>query len=146
MRMNTKMTIEIVDGKLKGECFEFLEHDTFIFGRKRDCHASLPNDPKVSRHHFLLEINPPEARLRDLGSLNGTMVNGVKWGGRERGETVEEGAKRQYPEVDLKSGDVIQVGDTSMLIKPLQLKHCNLPIRSAKQWMKFTVSILSTRQ
>lgn len=30
----------------------------------------------MSRHHFLIEINPPQVIARDLGSMNGTFLNG----------------------------------------------------------------------
>jgi pSer/pThr/pTyr-binding forkhead associated (FHA) protein len=70
--MPNRVQLEIVDGKMKGRKFEFAEHDTFIFGRAPDCHAHLPDDTLVSRHHFILEVSPPLARLRDLGSLNAT--------------------------------------------------------------------------
>ena len=71
----------------------FDRHDTLLFGRDEDCHARILKDAQVSRHHFLLEVNPPAARLRDLGSLNGTFV--------------------QHQRVDkaaLQSGDEIQIG------------------------------------
>ncbi|MCX6878067.1 MAG: FHA domain-containing protein [Verrucomicrobia bacterium] len=58
-----------------------------------------------SRHHFLLEACPPQASLRDLGSMNGTHLNGKKCGGHEKGDTPEQGAQRQYPNVDLQHGD-----------------------------------------
>jgi serine/threonine protein kinase len=74
----------------------------------------LPEDSFVSRHHFILEVCPPQACVRDLGSRNGTYVNGRKVGGRKEGETPEEGALRAYPEVTLKHGDRIQVGDTAL--------------------------------
>ena len=112
--MQNRVRLEIVDGPLKGKKFEFTEHDAFIFGRASDCHARLSDDTLVSRHHFILEVNPPLARLRDLGSLNATRVNNRKCGGRNKGETPEEGAKRKYPEVDLNQGDRIRVGDTIM--------------------------------
>jgi eukaryotic-like serine/threonine-protein kinase len=114
--MQNRVRLEIIDGPLKGRKFEFAEHDTFIFGRAPDCHVRLPNDTLVSRHHFILEVNPPLARLRDLGSLNATHVNNRKCGGRNKGETPEEGAKRKYPEVDLNHGDRIRVGDTIMAV------------------------------
>lgn len=112
--MRNKVSLEIVDGPLKGKKFEFAEHDTFIFGRAPDCHAQLADDPLVSRHHFILEVNPPLACLRDLGSLNATRVNNRKCGGRGKGETPEEGARRKYPGVDLNDGDRIRVGGTIM--------------------------------
>jgi hypothetical protein len=114
--MQNRVRLEIVDGPLKGKKFEFTEHDTFIFGRAPDCHAQLADDAHVSRHHFILEVNPPLTRLRDLGSLNATYVNNRKCGGRKKGETPEEGAKRKYPEVDLILGDRIRVGDTIMAV------------------------------
>ena len=97
--------------------FELTEHDTFLLGRMKDCHFCLPEDPQVSRHHFLLEACPPQAALRDLGSMNGTHVNGKKVGGREKGETPEQGAKRAYPNIDLKHGDQIQVGQTRIEVR-----------------------------
>jgi eukaryotic-like serine/threonine-protein kinase len=57
-------------------------------------------------------VNPPDARIRDLGSLHGTSINGQKYGGRESHETPEEGAKRDYPQVDLRDGDEVKVGKT----------------------------------
>jgi pSer/pThr/pTyr-binding forkhead associated (FHA) protein len=114
--MRNRVRLEIIGGPLKGKKFDFAEHDTFIFGRASDCHAHLPDDTFVSRHHFILEVNPPLARLRDLGSLNATHVNNRKCGGRNEGETPEEGAKRKYPEVDLNHGDRIRVGDTIMAV------------------------------
>lgn len=61
--MRNKVSLEIVAGALKGKKFEFTEHDTFIFRRAADCHARRPGDTLVSRHHFILEVNPPLARL-----------------------------------------------------------------------------------
>ena len=115
--MSGEVKLEIVQGPMQGKTFVFDEHDTFLFGRMDDCHACLPDDPMVSRHHFIMEANPPDARIRDLGSLNGTYVNDMQHGGRERGETPDEGAKRQYPEVDLKDSDRIKVGATVLAVR-----------------------------
>ena len=129
--MPGQVRLVVTEGPMKGKEFCFDEHDTFLFGRLEDCHICLPNDAKVSRHHFLLEVNPPEARIRDLGSMNGTHVNGKKCGGREQGETPDDGAKRRHPEVDLKDGDRIQVGDTTLVVHikvPIACCQCGCPI------------------
>jgi len=107
------------------------------FGRAADCHARLPGDDTlVSRHHFLVEVNPPAARLRDLGSLNGTQVNGQKIGGRKKGETPEQGAKRRHPEIDLKDGD--QSGSATPPCtsrpRPARAQARCAASKSAKQW------------
>jgi hypothetical protein len=112
--VSAKVQIKISKGKDAGKIFTFTEHDTFVFGRMDDCHACIPDDTQVSRHHFILEVNPPAACLRDLGSLNGTWVNGKKYGAREKGETPEQGAKRRFPEVAIKHGDRIKVGVTEL--------------------------------
>jgi serine/threonine protein kinase len=111
--MPGRVTLKVTAGPLAGRTFAYDRHDTFLFGRSPDCHAELAaDDTTASRHHFLLEVNPPQARLRDLGSLNGTHVNGVKHGGRGREESPEDAARRKLPEVDLRDGDHIRVGAT----------------------------------
>ena len=121
--MSAKVQLKITQGESAGKIFPFTEHDTFVFGRMDDCHACIPDDDQVSRHHFILEVNPPAACLRDLGSLNGTHVNGKKFGAREKGETPEQGAKRRHPEVTLKHGDRIKVGRTELEVSIEQPKE-----------------------
>jgi len=115
--MSSRLDLTVATGPLKGKTFAFTAHDTFIFGRMADCHCCLPDDGQVSRHHFIVEANPPDARIRDFGSLNGTWVNGKKIGNREKGETPEQGQKRKYPDVALANGDKIRVGDTTLEVK-----------------------------
>ncbi len=114
--MRNKVSLQIVAGTLKGKAFTFEEHDTFILGRMADCHLCIPDDAQVSRHHFILEVNPPQACLRDLGSLNGTYVNDRKHGGRKKEETPEQAAQRRFPEIELSGGDEIKVGQTTLKV------------------------------
>ena len=108
----------VTAGPIRGQRFDFAGHDTFLFGRAPDCHARLDaSDASASRHHFLLEVNPPLARLRDLGSLNGTRVNGMRHGGRRAGESPEDAAARSGAEVDLHHGDEIRVGATTIHVE-----------------------------
>ncbi len=109
--------LHITEGPEKGKSFTFDDHDTFLFGRLDECHARFPNDQQVSRRHFILEACPPKVSLRDLGSLNGTYVNGKKWGGRNAGETPEQGAKHRFPTVELSHGDKISVGQTRIQVE-----------------------------
>jgi eukaryotic-like serine/threonine-protein kinase len=123
--MPGKVTLSVTQGPFKDRVFTFEQHDTFVLGRSPDCHASLPDDdPTVSRHHFVLEVNPPHLRLRDLGSLNGTYVNDVQYGGRDPEETPEAVAHRRCPEVDIGDGDCIQAGDTILKVKVELPKVC----------------------
>jgi pSer/pThr/pTyr-binding forkhead associated (FHA) protein len=118
--MSASVQLRIIEGIAKGKVFTFAAHDTFFLGRHPDCQVHLPDDACVSRHHFILEVCPPQACVRDLGSRNGTYVNGRKVGGRQEGESPEEGARRAYPEVTLMRGDRIQVGDTALEVHVTQ--------------------------
>jgi tRNA A-37 threonylcarbamoyl transferase component Bud32/RNA polymerase-binding transcription factor DksA len=115
--MPSKVTLKVTQGPFAGENFIFEEHDTLVAGRNKASKILFPDsDLTVSRAHFIIEIIPPKAIIKDLGSKNGTYVNGVKYGGREADETPEEGAQREYPQVELKDGDEIRIGKTHMII------------------------------
>lgn len=107
----SKVIIDAIDGPMAGKRWEFVEPDAWVVGRSPDCHAQLDvSDATVSRHHMLLEVRPPEVRVRDLGSRNGTFVNDKKIGGRARGESAESGRKRLFPEREVEHGDELRVG------------------------------------
>ena len=114
--MPGKVTLTVVEGATKGATFIFDKHDTFLCGRLKENHVCLSKDNLVSRYHCILEINPPDVCIRDLGSRNGTYINGKRYGGRATNETPEEGAQREYPLVDLQDGSKIGVGQTTLLV------------------------------
>lgn len=95
-----RVTLHVVAGPQTGRDFSFDQHDTFMIGRSEDSQFCLPHDRFFSRHHCILEIAPPQCFLRDLGSTNGTFVNGI------RVETAH-----------LKHGDRIQGGETVLEVK-----------------------------
>ena len=99
--MPASVRLVVTAGPIRGRSYEFAAHDTFLFGRAPDCHARLAaSDVSASRHHFLVEAAPPRARLRDLGSLNGTHVNGVR-----------------QADAELRHGDLIRVGATFIRVE-----------------------------
>jgi eukaryotic-like serine/threonine-protein kinase len=95
-----QVNLRVLAGPYTGRVFNFTQPDTFLIGRTDDSHLCLPQDRFFSRHHCLLEITPPHCFLRDLGSTNGTFVNG-----------------RRVAEASLKSGDQIQGGETVLLFE-----------------------------
>ncbi|MGD2105070.1 MAG: FHA domain-containing protein [Anaerolineae bacterium] len=62
------------EGDLEGERW-ILERDHTVIGRSSDCDVVLPKR-QVSRHHAEIERDDEGYLLRDLGSKNGTYVNG----------------------------------------------------------------------
>jgi WD40 repeat protein/serine/threonine protein kinase/pSer/pThr/pTyr-binding forkhead associated (FHA) protein len=115
-----KVILSVIAGSLKGHEIEFDDRTICIIGRAKDCHVQLPNDElhkTISRYHCLLDINPPVARIRDLGSLHGTYVNGQMIGKRQRDQTPEEAAQINFPEHDLANGDEIKLGQTVFSVR-----------------------------
>ena len=113
--MPPRITLTITKGPLQGEVFTFDERTTCLVGRGSDCQPKLPTDEEhrvISRHHCMLDINAPDIRIRDFGSLNGTWVNGKKIGQREKGLTAKQATTVSFPEYDLKDGDEIKLGHT----------------------------------
>ena len=62
--MRNKVNIAATAGPMKGKAFPFEEHDTFLFGRLEECHCCLPDDGQMSRRHFIVEVNLPDAPSR----------------------------------------------------------------------------------
>src|SRR5260370_20330650 len=65
----------VVQGRPLGKSLLFPCGD-YYFGRGPECHVR-PESEWVSRQHCLLRVTPTGVFVRDLGSRNGTLVNGA---------------------------------------------------------------------
>ncbi len=107
--------LTVTAGPHQGKTFEFDRHDMFIVGRSKKAHFQLADlDMYFSRIHFLIEVNPPHCRLLDMGSRNGTLVNG-----------------QRVQEADLRHGDEIRAGHTLIRVELLDAPHPHEPPPSA---------------
>jgi len=88
--------LQIVKGPQVGERF-YLEGDYIVVGRDPKAQLFL-GDVTVSREHVAIVRDGADVSLRDLGSLNGTYLNG---------DIVEESL--------LRSGDIIQIGTFQLM-------------------------------
>ena len=94
------LSLWVIAGPLKGQCFRFQEHATLVAGRSRKAQLRLSEDRVLSRYHCRFEIRPPDCVVVDLGSRNGTKVNGVK-----------------VQTANLSHGDNVKLGDTRLRLE-----------------------------
>ena len=106
-----RILLTVIAGPHKGLEFSFDQHDTFLVGRSRHAHFQLPaKDKFFSRIHFMMEVNPPQIRLIDMGSHNGTYVNGEK-----------------MLSAELKDGDQIRAGHTMLRVQVIHASPTQQP-------------------
>jgi hypothetical protein len=68
--------LDVKNGALTGMSFP-LQGSSIMIGKKEDNNIVIP-DPMISGHHARVDVGPDGIILTDLGSSNGTIVNGVK--------------------------------------------------------------------
>ncbi|MCB0272267.1 MAG: diguanylate cyclase [Bdellovibrionales bacterium] len=83
----------VLQGLYVGEVFQ-LDEPVMVLGRDREAQIVIMEDG-ISRQHARFEINDENIFLMDLGSTNGTSVNGARIKGQ----------------IQLRDGDKIQIGD-----------------------------------
>ena len=71
--------LRVVEGPFAGRTIR-VPQGKLLIGREKDCQLRLDSD-SVSRHHCVLLLDEYALRIRDLGSKNGTYVNGSRIGG-----------------------------------------------------------------
>jgi serine/threonine-protein kinase len=109
-----RVTLTVETGPHQGQVFTFSGHEMFLVGRSKRCHFQLDRqDMYFSRAHFVVEANPPLCRLSDLGSRNGTYVNG----------------QRVTETVELNNGDVIKAGHTTLRVAMLADSEPDVTVR-----------------
>jgi hypothetical protein len=84
---------------------------TLRVGRDADASLSIPHDPRVSNAHLAISWDGERCRVRDLGSLAGTLLDG-----------------RRVEEADVENGAWLRLGDTDLMV---YLEHETPPVASA---------------
>jgi pSer/pThr/pTyr-binding forkhead associated (FHA) protein len=112
---SVKLILTVKQPGFESKEYIFDRRTRLVLGRAEDCDFQLPNDighTDISRHHCLLEIDPPAVRAQDLGSRNGTYVNDDKIGQRPIKQFAEEPLPGEYPVRELKDGDQLRMAST----------------------------------
>lgn len=93
------VVLRVTKGPQQNKEFRFNTHEAVVIGRGQ-VPVSIPEDGCLSRHHFLIEVDPPRCLIKDLGSRNGTLVN-----------------RAHVQETMLRDGDVIQAGQSTFTVQ-----------------------------
>ena len=100
--MSASARIEVVAGNAAGTWFDVT--DELLIGRHADGLGTLGNDEEISRYHARVSLDAGGlCAVEDLGSTNGTFVNGVRI---------------SVPQT-LKQGDTIQLGRSTLVVREL---------------------------
>ena len=112
-----ELKLRILEGRHAGQEMKIVKNK-FLVGRAEDCHLR-PNSEKISRYNSCIMLENGRVTIRDMGSKNGTLVNG---------ERIEE-------ETELKAGDVIEFGPLKFEVRPsTDIKRVKKPVvKSVKE-------------
>lgn len=95
--INNNVLIYLFNAKTK-EMLTYMSSFPCIVGRNAD--ISIVNDPTISRRHIVFTYENGDIYIEDLGSANGTFVNGEKISSKQI----------------IKCRDKIRIGDTEFFI------------------------------
>jgi pSer/pThr/pTyr-binding forkhead associated (FHA) protein len=117
--MANAIRLTVITGPHKSRRFCFCGQNRCVVGRADDCFIQLAGtarDQLISRHHCQLEVNPPSVQVRDLGSKNGTYVNGRKVGADLQNASTRIGH-------NVLDGELITVGGTTLSVEIVDCPH-----------------------
>jgi len=104
------LTLSIIGGPHAGQQIEVGEGQVCRVGRTERSDHPLPGDTYLSGAHFEIGCNGQECRVRDLGSSNGTLLNGAL-----------------ITEAAIRSGDHIVAGETTFVVHVEQAEPEPIP-------------------
>ncbi|MEZ5400594.1 MAG: SpoIIE family protein phosphatase [Bryobacteraceae bacterium] len=110
--MKRELMIHLQDGSARSLP---LDGKRVTLGRSSDNDLAYPDDPILSRRHLAFFFDADDWHVEDLGSKNGTLVNGEKLHGR-RSLTI--GDRVQAGRVTLVYDDPAQVADRTVVFVP----------------------------
>jgi pSer/pThr/pTyr-binding forkhead associated (FHA) protein len=102
--MSGSVRIEVVAGNAAGTWLDVTHEHELLIGRHADGLGRLGDDEEISRYHARVSLDAGElCAVEDLGSTNGTFVNGSRISGPQT----------------LKQGDTIELGGSALVVREL---------------------------
>ena len=95
-----KIVVEVSAGVDAGKKLVIHAGDAFQVGRSPESDLQLANDARVSRQHLKVSCDARRCQMEDLGSTNGTTLNG-----------------KPVKTAEVKPGDRLKLGDTQLVVR-----------------------------
>ncbi len=133
--MVTAVRLTVVTGPHKGRRFCFCGPTRCQAGRALDCFVDFSGterDQLISRYHCQLEIDPPLIQISDLGSRNGTYINGKPVAGNLK--EFFDLPNQETAGCMLKHGDVITMGGTTLAVDVVDCPHAGMESEGKPGW------------
>jgi serine/threonine-protein kinase len=109
------VVLRVSSGPYRGQELLIDQPGSFLVGRSSRATFAMNEDLALSREHFRIDRSETQCSLTDLGSTNGTKVNGLR---------VER--------VPLREGDTISAGDTTFVVHIAEASsETNIVVRCA---------------
>src|SRR5438067_7970086 len=125
---DTAYALRFISGKYQGGEYPLQESGELVIGRSSDLDMVLIED-MVSRKHAKLILQPGSISIADLGSTNGTFVNGEK-----------------VKKAQLKEGDRILIGTSILKLVARAAGTTHLDARSAQENLDRTAAAHEKKQ
>jgi predicted component of type VI protein secretion system len=117
--MATAIRLTVMTGPHQNRTFCFCGPTRCQAGRALDCFihfSGTERDKLISRYHCQMEFVPPFVHIRDLGSRNGTFINGKRVANADP-DNSENG------DFTCQHGDLITLGGTTMRVAIVECPH-----------------------
>ncbi len=121
--MSKAVKLTVITGPHNRVRYCFRQKTKCVVGRASDCEVHLSGyskDRPISRHHCRLDIDPPKLWVTDLGSTNGTFVNGIPLSSCEKNP---ESTDNQSA-IEIKNDDILSIGGTTFQINVIDCPYC----------------------
>lgn len=131
--MATTVRLSVLTGPHKGQRICFCGPTHCQAGRALDCLIKLTGtqrDLLISRYHCQLEIDPPSVRIHDLGSRNGSYINGRPI---EHLEIFDSPHLEKHGSM-VNAGDVITMGGTTLQVDIVDCPHAVKEAEGTPSW------------
>jgi pSer/pThr/pTyr-binding forkhead associated (FHA) protein len=118
--MSTAVRLTVLTGPHQNHRVCFCGPNRCEVGRDLNCFIQLSGterDRLISRHHCLLGINPPAIQVEDLGSSNGTYING------SRVDPIPKEMVSETAGLAVNHGDVLTIGGTTLRVEVVDCPH-----------------------